>query len=385
MSWESDLGLRGSLSRCIPLILIFLSFLFASGVSIASSESPEFQVESVILRMYRDGVAHVTQVLRLNETIPQVTLPLLSAPVVNVLVVDENETLLDYEIDGSQITIFTLGAIKVTLYYDTAAIASMEAGVWTLSFSNPFNLTVILPEDAEVIYLSDVPSSIDIEANRITLFLYPGDWEVSYVLPIAPMMDFEVSGLRVSPSEIKPGEEVTISVLVTNVGRAEGSYDVVLKVNGSVLKVKTVTLGGGESTRVEFTVSMDAAGTYIVEVAGLEGRFEVKEEPPAPFPIWYVALPIGVAAVASAVVLVKRGRRPNIKKILESHPYLRQEERDVLIFLAENNGKAFEFEIRRKFPHIPRTSLWRLIRRLEKQEIVKIRRVGPGNMVELKK
>jgi len=376
------LGLQASLSRCLPLSLMVL-WLLASGVLNVSAGSPEFQVESVTIKMYRDGVAHITLVMRLNETVPQVTVPLLSARVVNVLVVDENETLLDYEIDGQQITIFTLGAIKVTLYYDTDSIASMEAGVWTLSFTSRFNVTVILPEDAEVIYLSDAPSSIDLQARRIILSLSPGEWEISYVLPIVPLREFRVSDLQVSPSEVKPGEEVSISILVTNVGREAGSYEVTLKINGTVHEVRTVTLGGGESIRVEFSVSMDAAGTYLVEVAGLKGKFLVKEEPPTRFPILYVVIPV-IAAVALAIIPLMRRRKPNIKKILEAHPYLRQEEREVIMFLAENDGKAFEFEIRRRFPEIPRTSLWRLIRRLERQEIVRVRRVGPGNLVELK-
>ena len=43
-----------------------------------------------------------------------------------------------------------------------------------------------------------------------------------YSLPIPAK--FEVSNLTVSPSEVEPGEEVTISATVTNIGDESGSY-----------------------------------------------------------------------------------------------------------------------------------------------------------------
>jgi uncharacterized membrane protein len=52
--------------------------------------------------------------------------------------------------------------------------------------------------------------------------------------------------------------------------------------------------------------------------------------------------------------------------------------------VAEKEGKAFEAEIRERFLDIPRTSLWRLVRRLEKLEIVQVKKIGLENRVELK-
>ena len=371
---------------CEALSLTVLLAIIVSAVSNVAAENLDFHTESFVLTVYQDGLAHITQIVRVNETIPEINLPLLSVSVGNVLVFDENNSVLNYEISGSNITIYTLGATKATLEYDTASLTSMQAGVWTLSFQSPYNMTVRLPENAEVVFLNEIPLSIDTEENRITLYLFPSIWEISYVLPIIPLVDFKVTNLQITPNEVKPGEEVTVSVLVTNAGREAGSYDVVLKVNGSVENTKTVMLGGGESIEVKFKISSEKAGTYIVEVADLKGEFKVKEPPSSMMPVIEYAVFILIVSVVVIVVLfVRRGRKPNIEKIIRNHPYLRQEERDVLIFLAENDGKAFESEIRKRFPEIPRTSLWRLIRRLEKEEIVKIRKVGLGNIVELKK
>jgi len=367
------------------LNLMVLIALIVSIVPNVAAEDLDFHTESVILTVYRDGLVHVTQIVEVNETVPDITLPLLSVSVSNVLVVDENESVLDYEINGSNIMIFTLGATRATLEYDTTSLISMQAGIWTLSFENPYNATVRLPEDAEVIFLNEVPLSINTEENRITLYLSPGVWEISYVLPIAPLTSFKVTNLQINPNEVKPGEKVTISVLVTNVGREAGSYGVALKINESIESIKTVTLSGGESTEVKFEVTREKTGTYSIEIAGLKGEFKVKEQPTTMIPIEYVVFLLISLAIVILILFVWRRRKPNIERILKEHPYLRQEERDVLIFLAENDGKAFESEIRKRFPDIPRTSLWRLIRRLEREGIVKIRRVGLGNIVEINK
>jgi len=378
------LQLFGKHDICKAFILMILLAIFVPTVPNVRAQTLDFTVESVLLTLYRDGLVHVTQIVQVNETIPQITLPLLSVSVTNVLVLDENETLLDYEINGSNISIFTLGATKATLEYDTSLLTSMEAGVWTLSLTSPYNLTVMLPEDAEVIFINEMPSSINTEGNRIALSLFPGEWEISYMLPIVPLVDFRVTNLQVFPDEVNPGENVTVSVLVTNMGRDTGSYDVVLRINGTLENTETVTLGGGESMEVKFKVSKYKRGVYTVEIAGLKGSFKVKEAPPTGIPIEYMAFPL-VILVATVILFIRRRGRQSIEKIFERHPYLRQEEKDVLIFLDENDGKAFESEIRKKFPDIPRTSLWRLVRRLEREGIVKIRRVGLENLVELKK
>ena len=88
--------------------------------------------------------------------------------------------------------------------------------------------------------------------------------------------------------------------------------------------------------------------------------------------------------VSLFVIFIFKRRQPNIKKIIKTNPQLRQDEIDVIEFIHQEGNKAFESQIRERFPDLPRTSLWRLIRRLEKNEIVKIKKIGLENQVELK-
>jgi len=277
--------------------------LFSIITATAAGES-RFDVESMNLTVYRDGLVHVTQTLIVNELFPEIILPLLSSSIENVIVLDENQMAVDYEINGGNLTVFTLGAERVLVEYDTIALTLKEAEVWTLVADNPYNLTVFLPQNSTVIYLSEMPTAIDTSGTGITLSLYPGYWEISYVVPLLPQD--ELNG-------------------------DEGPLDLI---------------------SIEYLIAA------IVAVA---------------------------AVVLSALIVVRRRRGPNVDKILKANPQLKKEDKDVILFLAEKDGKAFEAEVRERFPDMPRTSLWRLVRRLERLEIVEVKKIGLENQVQLKK
>jgi uncharacterized membrane protein len=367
--------------------LLFILFL---SVTVAAADETEFQVESTNLQIYRDGLVRVTQTLTVNDTVPAVTLPLLNSSIDNFIVLDENQTVLDYDVDGINLTVFTLGATSVLLQYETNSLTKKDFDVWSLIVDTPYNLTVQLPEESTVVYLSGTPTSIDMEGNKITLF--PNQWEISYVFPLTPPADFQTSDLNVTPREVEAGEELTVSVKITNVGGQTGSYTLPLIINQTTEDTKTLTLEKGASTTTEFKVTKQTPGKYNIEIAGLIDEFTVTEASSNGetssnmFPIEYLAAAlVVVAAIFVAAFFLVRKRGPNVEKIFKMHPRLNKEEKDVIQFLAENEGKAFESQIRERFPDIPRTSLWRLVKRLEKLEILGVKKIGLENQVELKK
>jgi len=281
-------------------ILMLISFATATTVVAQSL----FEVESLDLTVYRDGLVHVTQTIIVNELAPEVTLPLLSASVENVIVLDESQLAVDYEINGGNLTVFTLGAERVLVEYDTVALTEKDAEVWTLVADNPYTLTAFLPQNATVVYLSNMPTAIDTSGTGIKLSLYPGQWEISYVLPLLPDDGTEDNGA--------PWTTIPIEYLI-------------------------------------------------------------------------IAIVAVTAIVLSAILIIRRRRGHNVKKTVKAYPQLKKEDKDVIEFLAEKGGQAFEAEIRERFPDMPRTSLWRLVRRLERLEIVEVKKIGLENQVQLKK
>jgi uncharacterized repeat protein (TIGR02543 family) len=125
---------------------------------------------------------------------------------------------------------------------------------------------------------------------------------------------FTTSSLDISPLETDSGQAVTVSVLVTNSGELEGSYSLDLAVNGKAVETREITMAGGSQT-VTFSVAGDEAGSYSVEVNGLESSFTVREAPvlsnglPKAVSWTLIGLAIAALVVLVAVLIVKLRRR----------------------------------------------------------------------------
>jgi hypothetical protein len=89
---------------------------------------------------------------------------------------------------------------------------------------------------------------------------------------------FSVNDLRINPNRVGVGKKVNIRVFATNGGTNAGSYEVALQINGIIEDNKILTLAAGTTEEVKFMTTKDAAGTYVVDVNGLTGSFEVRSE-----------------------------------------------------------------------------------------------------------
>jgi len=121
---------------------------------------------------------------------------------------------------------------------------------------------------------------------------------------------FSVSRLSFQPAEVEAATAVIIAVLVSNTGGTEGSYTVVLKVNGVKEAEKTVTIAAGDSQEVSFSLTRDEPGTYSVSVDGLSGGFTVIVVTPPPGINWPLVGGIigGVIVVALLIFFFVRRR-----------------------------------------------------------------------------
>ncbi len=125
--------------------------------------------------------------------------------------------------------------------------------------------------------------------------------------PALAPASFTISGLSITPSSVKPAEQVTISAVVANIGGSEGKYTVVLKINGVEEARKEVTLGAGKSETVSFSVKKDAEGTYSVEIDGQIGQFTVtiptQIEPPVKPVNWGLIWGIIAGVIVLGIIL----------------------------------------------------------------------------------
>lgn len=99
------------------------------------------------------------------------------------------------------------------------------------------------------------------------------------VLPI--LTEFRVFNLDVSPSQVKPGESVTASVEVSNIGEEVGSYTILLKIDNTKTSEEDLILEAGESKTLYWDISRVEEGSHIVDVNGVTSTYIV-ELPPKP-------------------------------------------------------------------------------------------------------
>jgi hypothetical protein len=88
---------------------------------------------------------------------------------------------------------------------------------------------------------------------------------------------FKIKSLDVAPSEVTAGQSSTATVVVENIGAIDGTFAIALRVNGTVLDTKEVTLTPGSTKSATFAINRDSAGTYEVKVEDVVATLVVKQ------------------------------------------------------------------------------------------------------------
>ena len=70
--------------------------------------------------------------------------------------------------------------------------------------------------------------------------------------------------------------------------------------------------------------------------------------------------------------------------IFKLKPDLREDDKEIVRFISNNGGQVLESELRKKFLQ-PRTTMWRAVKRLERNGVVEIEKKDLQNLVKLRK
>jgi uncharacterized membrane protein len=308
------------------------------------------------LLVYRDGVVHVTYALTVNQSHPHVTVPLFGAIHENVFVVDENLTFLDYTLDASTIRIDTLGAGTATIDVDVLDLTSKMQGVWTLRLNATIPFTTTFPRNTTIVDLSAAPLEITTENQHTVLTMPAGLQTISYLVG------------ALTPKEAVRQILDAVTQLLAQ-----------LKANGVNVAEAEAVLQQAEAAYAQgdYGEAEQLATTVLNLLADLEadsGAF--------PYPI--VALVLAATATLGAVILRHRGTpRIDADQIFRVYPWLREDQKDVVRYLATRGDGVFEAELRARFG-VPKSSMWRLIKKLEEEDILTVRQLRQQNYIELK-
>ena len=78
---------------------------------------------------------------------------------------------------------------------------------------------------------------------------------------------------------------------------------------------------------------------------------------------------------------VKKEEAFDIEKAMDK-PDLREDDKEIIKFIHENGGSALESDLRKKFL-LPRTTMWRAVKRLERHGLIEITKKDQQNLIKL--
>ena len=399
----------------------------------ASAEAePTYEPEALLLSINLDGSVFVEYSLKVDPQLPSVNVSLFGHMYEELLVLNENKTPLSYELADDKISVFTLGSSQIFIAYVTFDLVNKTGRVWSLSVQSPINFTVRVPKDATVVGLSDVPILIETRDGDHLFIMPAGRQEVAYIIgtPISrelayfAIQDAEktIEAIRARGISVKNAESLLKDAKLKYKREAYAeaeklaadALDTALRMNSTAWQA--------ESTIQEAQAAIDEAMAE-GRLVGLDKARELLAEAKEKFkegdyqlaldlatdsknkavkasstpslsisPYMLAGVGVAIAIVVSVLLTMKRGRAPlyvkerrpiDVSKLLEGKLHLHPEDREVVEYLGEAGGEAFESEIRNKFK-LPKTSVWRMIKRLEREGLVEVKKVGGQNLIRLK-
>jgi len=410
-------------------VILALSLLAASSYSSSAASEEEPIPQALSLTVYFDGYVLVEYDLGVDPTSPAVNITLFGQVLEDVTVEDHEGFPLDHSFTDGEITVYSLGAEQLTITYSTQDLTKKEGRYWTLETNATTNATIVLPSGASILSLNRVPQIIESGDGQVLLVMPKGPVQVTYVLGVVGTREHaqvvlddaektinEIRGLGVIVTEAEEKLQEAMGAFGSgSYAQAENlgyeARDLALLINQTAAEaLTTMDEAAGEIARAENEgrrLGLDEARDLLDQAndAYLAGNYEQAstlahesktkaEEAQKPFPLEVIGialaavtslgfLALGLRKRRSAPELTEEERAIDIQKILTSHD-LRDEEVEAVRFLADNNGQAFEAELFGTLD-LPRTTTWRMVRRLEKMGIVDLKKFRKQNLISIRK
>jgi len=270
--------------------------------------------------IYQDGSTHVFYELDVDPLALEITVELFGEMIENITVVGEDGFLLSNEIDHNLAVIETFGASHIYIDYDTQDLVSKTGKIWAFSIDAPVQYSLLTPKDSVIIEMSNFPLSMQVDNEQSHLTFPPGQTNISYYISTLA----SAQSIQPIPEDATDNSLILYAGIIAAVGIA------------AIIAIKK----SRSSKAIEPSVTIQ------------------KEEQPKP-----------QSLDPEAIFKIKRD--------------LREDDKEIINFISANGGQAYESELRKKFLQ-PRTTMWRAVKRLERQGIIEIEKKDLQNIVKLK-
>ena len=330
--------------------------------------------------IYTDGTTHVFYQTDVDSQSPDSTLNLYGNSIENLVVQDENGTLLSSKINQSTATIETLGSSTIKADYDTPDLISKNGKTWTFHVNSTLDYSILLPKNSVIVGMSVSPLNMQIVDDQSLISLPSGSSEIDYIIGVLGTSQTATLAIQKAQDFIN---NVTSSGVQTSMALAK-------------LEEAKSDFNQGKYSDAE---SLAGAAKNLA-LQEQQTTNSIKNTPPDNLQISVLIVGGIVAAVVVGFIIVKRKRSstvitpsvttnnnyiaPDKETIYKLKPELRQDDKDIVAFISEKGGQVFESELRKKFL-MPRTTMWRAVKRLEREDVVEIEKVDQQNLIKLRK
>ncbi len=402
----------------------------------------DFTPESLLVTLFTDGKALIEYRLRTDVTVPTINVPLFGTIFEQVIVIDDRNQPVDNRIEGNDLVVDTFGASDVLITYTAPDLVSKTGRLWTFAIDSPIDVSIKLPGDSTIIGMNQIPSSIRPSEEEYLVVMPSGHTEVSYVIGALGtkehanaaiseaekrISDLKENGIVVSAAEVKleeakkafesskysDAEKLANDAKTLANTASQNAKLVTSAINDAETSIDEATSEGIPVTDAQQLLSKAkeeyGKGNYqealaFAEEAKTAAADAIDSQPEREQnQIYLLAGGIAAAAGGAGVAMyvrskkktgvaeqlervehvVKEKRIIDLNKLFSEKPYLRQEDKDTVNYLAEKGGEAFESEIRDKF-QLPKTTVWRLVKRLEREDLVEVKKAGGQNLIRIK-
>ncbi|MGQ0376035.1 MAG: helix-turn-helix transcriptional regulator [Nitrososphaerota archaeon] len=356
----------------LPIIALGLVVL-AVGMPIQNSLSA---LRTIDFTIYQDGSTHIFYQTETDPLSPDFTVKLFGKTIENFVAQDENGLLLTSNIRDDIAEIETFGASMITIDYDTHDLVSKNGKIWSFAIDIPSEHTVLMPKNTVIVGMNTIPSSIEIIDEQSRLLLPAGHTDISYSFGVSGSAQTALDAINEARNSI---EQIKNSGIQTPLADTKLDDALIAYDNG------------------RFTEAMDLAN----EAKNLATQEQETLITSNSLQTNYIVM-IAVAAAAIAVALILKQRKsinktlvvtstqektvfkiPDKETIFRLRPSLRDDDKELISFISDNGGQAYESELRKKFLQ-PRTTMWRAVKRLEREGIVEIEKKESQNLVKLR-
>lgn len=330
--------------------------------------------------IYTDGTTHVFYQTDVDPQSPDSTLNLYGNSIENLVVQDENGTLLSSKVNENTTTVETLGSSTIKADYDTPDLISKNGKTWTFHVNSPIDYSILLPKNSVIVGMSVSPLNLQIVDDQSLISLPSGSSEINYIIGVLGTSQTATLAIQKAQDFINTitstGVKTSMALAKLEEARSDFNQGKYSDAESLANAAKSLALQEQQITNSVPQTSSDNLLISLLIIGGI------------------------VVAGATGVIIMKRARSsntitssditktnyiaPDKETIYKLKPELRQDDKDIVAFISEKGGQVFESDLRKKFL-MPRTTMWRAVKRLEREDIVEIEKVDQQNLIKLRK